>query len=66
MRALPNDPARSVEARAKLSASVRIRMRAIRAWEREHGREVDRRGMSARFCLRSSNSRCRHSWRQQG
>jgi hypothetical protein len=41
MRASSQDPARSAEARAKLVATSRERMRAIRAWEREHGKGFD-------------------------
>jgi hypothetical protein len=41
MRASPHDPARTPEARAKLADASRARMRAIRAWEREHGKGFD-------------------------
>jgi hypothetical protein len=42
MLASANDPARTPEARAKLAETSRARMLAIRSWEREQGRVVDR------------------------
>ena len=42
MRASADDPARTPEARTKLAEVSRRRTLAIRAWEREHGRVVDR------------------------
>jgi hypothetical protein len=41
MRASENDPARSAEAKAKRAEASRQRMRAIRSWEREHGKGFD-------------------------
>ncbi len=41
MRGSPDDPAKTPEARAKQAASSTRHAKARRAWEREHGREVD-------------------------
>ena len=41
MRASPDDPAKSPEAKAKRAASNTEQERARRAWEREHGRDFD-------------------------
>jgi CRISPR-associated endonuclease Cas1 len=41
MRASADDPARTPEALAKLAATSRSRMLAIRSWEREHGKVID-------------------------
>ena len=41
MRTSDADPAQSDDARAKRSASLSDAGRAVRAWEREHGKDVD-------------------------